>query len=53
MQTAIKAVSVGLRWQELSAYLHLRIHEHALTFLDLQYIYALVRGVKMTGRQRY
>ncbi|MFN6479745.1 hypothetical protein [Nostoc sp. DedQUE07] len=52
MQTAIKAVSVGLRWQELAAYLQPQIHEHAIAFLDLQYIYALVRGVKMTGRQR-
>lgn len=32
------------RWQELGSYLFPRIHEHALPFQDLHYIYALERA---------
>jgi hypothetical protein len=34
---------VSDRWQKLAAYLRPRIHEHALAFQDLHYIYALAR----------
>jgi len=32
------------RWEELAAYLTMRIHEHALPFQDLHYLYALARA---------
>lgn len=40
----LRGVDVGGRWQELAAYLHPRLHEHIVPFLDLHYIYALIRG---------
>ncbi|MEH2330084.1 tetratricopeptide repeat protein [Nostoc sp.] len=46
LRLELRGVDVGSRWQELAAYLQPRLHEHALAFLDLQYIYALVRGGK-------
>ncbi|MEH1766739.1 tetratricopeptide repeat protein [Nostoc sp.] len=46
LRLELRGVDVGSRWQELAAYLQPRIHEHTLAFLDLQYIYALVRGGK-------
>ncbi|MEH1824654.1 MAG: tetratricopeptide repeat protein [Nostoc sp.] len=46
LRLELRRVDVGSRWQELAAYLQPRIHEHTLAFLDLQYIYALVRGGK-------
>ncbi|MEH2365795.1 tetratricopeptide repeat protein [Nostoc sp.] len=46
LRLELRSVDIGSRWQELAAYLQPRIHEHALAFLDLQYIYALVRGGK-------
>lgn len=32
------------RWQDISPYLELRLHEHHLPFQDLHYVYALVRA---------
>ncbi|MEH2066623.1 MAG: tetratricopeptide repeat protein [Nostoc sp.] len=46
LRLELRGVDVGSRWQELAAYLEPRLHEHVLAFLDLQYIYALVRGGK-------
>ncbi|MEH2233781.1 MAG: tetratricopeptide repeat protein [Nostoc sp.] len=46
LRLELRGVDIGSRWQELAPYLQPRIHEHALAFLDLQYIYALVRGGK-------
>ncbi|MEH2109659.1 tetratricopeptide repeat protein [Nostoc sp.] len=46
LRLELRGVDVGSRWQEIAAYLQPRIHEHTLAFLDLQYIYALVRGGK-------
>ena len=46
LRLELRGVDVGSRWQELAAYLQPRLHEHVLAFLDLQYIYALVRGGK-------
>jgi tetratricopeptide (TPR) repeat protein len=46
LRLELRGVDVGKRWQELANYLQPRLHEHVLAFLDLQYIYALVRGGK-------
>ncbi|BAY78917.1 hypothetical protein NIES25_53960 (plasmid) [Nostoc linckia NIES-25] len=46
LRLELRGVDVGSRWQELADYLQPRIHERVLAFLDLQYIYALVRGGK-------
>jgi tetratricopeptide (TPR) repeat protein len=40
----LSGISVGHRWQGLSTYLPQRIHEHALPFQDVHYIYALARS---------
>jgi tetratricopeptide (TPR) repeat protein len=40
----LRGIDVGDRWQELSIYLFPRLHEHALPFQDLHYIYALARA---------
>jgi hypothetical protein len=37
-------IDVGNRWQQLSFHLHDRLHEHALPFQDLHYVYALARA---------
>jgi tetratricopeptide (TPR) repeat protein len=47
MRLELQGVEVGDRWQTLIPWLHPRIHEHALAFQDLHYIYALARS----GRQ--
>jgi len=44
LRLELRGVDVGNRWQELGAYLIPRIHEHALPFQDLHYVYALVRA---------
>jgi tetratricopeptide (TPR) repeat protein len=41
MRLELRGVEVGERWQELAPHLKARIHEHALPFQDLHYIYAL------------
>ncbi|MBD1998120.1 tetratricopeptide repeat protein [Leptolyngbya sp. FACHB-541] len=40
----LKGMSVGDRWQKLVTHLLPRVHEHALPFQDLHYIYALARA---------
>jgi len=44
LRLELRGVDVGGRWQELSGYLFPRLHEHALPFQDLHYIYALARA---------
>jgi hypothetical protein len=44
LRLELRGVDVGDRWQELASYLIPRIHEHALPFQDLHYIYALARA---------
>lgn len=44
LRLELKGTDVGVRWQELSTYLVPRIHEHALPFQDLHYVYALTRA---------
>lgn len=44
LRLELKGVDVGARWQALSPYLPLRLHEHALPFQDLHFIYALARS---------
>lgn len=44
LRLELRGVDVGDRWIDIASYLHPRLHEHVIPFLDLQYIYALVRG---------
>ncbi len=44
LRLELRGVDVGARWEELAAYLTPRIHEHALAFQDLHYVYALARA---------
>ncbi|NEQ29089.1 MAG: tetratricopeptide repeat protein, partial [Microcoleus sp. SIO2G3] len=44
LRLELRGVNVGDRWSEISRYLFPRIHEHALPFQDLHYIYALARA---------
>jgi len=44
LRLELRGVDVGTRWEELAAYLTVRIHEHALAFQDLHYVYALARA---------
>lgn len=44
LRLELRGIDVGERWQELAPYLTARIHEHALPFQDLHYIYALSRA---------
>ncbi|AFZ19074.1 tetratricopeptide repeat protein [Allocoleopsis franciscana] len=44
LRLELRGVDVGNRWQELAPYLTARIHEHALPFQDLHYIYALSKA---------
>ncbi|OUL34862.1 tetratricopeptide repeat protein 38 family protein [Nostoc sp. T09] len=44
LRLELRGFDVGNRWQKLSAYLLPRLHEHALPFQDLHYIYALARA---------
>ncbi|ARV58305.1 tetratricopeptide repeat protein 38 family protein [Nostocales cyanobacterium HT-58-2] len=44
LRLELRGVDVGERWQELSAYLFPRLHEHALPFQDLHYVYALAKA---------
>lgn len=46
LRLELRGIDVGSRWQKLAAYLNPRIHEHALPFQDLHYIYALARAGK-------
>ncbi|MBR8833271.1 MAG: tetratricopeptide repeat protein [Stigonema ocellatum SAG 48.90 = DSM 106950] len=44
LRLELQGIDVGDRWQKLSTYLLPRLHEHALAFQDLHYLYALARG---------
>jgi len=44
LRLELRGVNVGDRWQDISAYLYPRVHEHALPFQDLHYIYALAKA---------
>lgn len=46
LRLELRGIDVGDRWQELVTYLTARIHEHALPFQDLHYVYALARANK-------
>lgn len=43
LRLELHGAEVGDRWQDLLPSLQLRLHEHALAFQDLHYIYALAR----------
>jgi hypothetical protein len=46
LRLELLGINVGDRWEKVSAYLRPRLHEHALPFQDLHYIYALARAGK-------
>ena len=47
LRLELRGVDVGDRWEQLTPYLKARIHEHALPFQDLHYVYALARAGKV------
>lgn len=44
LRLELRGVEVGDRWDAISRYLYPRIHEHALPFQDLHYVYALAKA---------
>lgn len=44
LRLELESIDVGPRWQEVGGYLSQRLHEHALPFQDLHFIYALERA---------
>ena len=46
LRLELLGINVGDRWETLASYLLPRLHEHALPFQDLHYIYALARSGK-------
>lgn len=46
LRLELRGVDVGSRFSDVAAYLQPRLHEHILGFMDLHYLYALVRGGK-------
>ncbi len=40
----LAGINVGSRWQDVARYLSTRLHDHALPFLDMQYLYGLARA---------
>lgn len=44
LRLELHGVNVGDRWDVLAPHLYLRLHEHALPFQDLHYVYALARA---------
>ncbi len=44
LRLELRGIDVGERWQKLSAYLLPRLHEHALAFQDLHFIYAFAKA---------
>ena len=44
LRLELLGINVGDRWETLASYLLPRLHEHALPFQDLHYIYALARS---------
>ncbi|HEY9626344.1 MAG TPA: tetratricopeptide repeat protein [Coleofasciculaceae cyanobacterium] len=51
LRLELQGVAVGDRWQSLAQSLLPRIHEHALPFQDLHYVYALARAGKVNDAQ--
>lgn len=47
LRLELRGIDVGDRWEQISPYLTARIHEHALPFQDLHYVYALARAGKV------
>ena len=47
LRLELLGINVGERWHEIEPYLRDRIHEHALPFQDLHYIYALARANRL------
>lgn len=46
LRLELRGIDVGDRWKQIAPYLAVRIHEHALPFQDLHYVYALARAGK-------
>ncbi|GAB4232713.1 MAG: tetratricopeptide repeat protein [Elainellaceae cyanobacterium] len=44
LRLELQGVNVGDRWVQLCPYLFARIHEHALPFQDLHYVYAVAKA---------
>jgi tetratricopeptide (TPR) repeat protein len=44
LRLELRGVDVSGRWQELSNHLYHRLHEHALAFQDLHYVYAMTKA---------
>jgi hypothetical protein len=44
LRLELRGIDVGDRWHTLSPFLQSRLHDHALPFQDLHYVYALARG---------
>ncbi len=44
LRLELRGMAVGDRWRHLAAYLGDRVHDHALPFQDLHYVYALARA---------
>jgi hypothetical protein len=42
----LAGVDVGARWQDLGNYLAVRLADHVLPFLDMQYLYGLARAAR-------
>ncbi len=47
LRLELRGIEVSDRWEQISPYLKARIHEHALPFQDLHYVYALARAGKV------
>jgi hypothetical protein len=43
----LAGIDVGERWQDVAKHLVLRLDDHVLPFLDLQYLYGLARAVRV------
>lgn len=43
LRLELRGVEVGDRWSDITPHLQPRLHEHALPFQDLHYVYALAR----------
>ena len=44
LRLELRGVDVGSRWQEVGYYIPGHIHDHVLSLIDVQYIYALMRS---------
>ncbi|MBM3567186.1 MAG: tetratricopeptide repeat protein [Alphaproteobacteria bacterium] len=45
----LRGIDVGTRWQDLADHIEARVGEHVFAFLDLQYLYALLRSGRPSG----